>query len=252
MSVNKNRSFYLSEIYKYENSYFWYRIRRELVVDILKNLSSDRNKLLLDIGSGTASNVREFSKFAKTVGIDIDIQFLRFAKKEGKISTLFLSANALYLPFKNEIFDIVTALDVIEHIDNDLAVLFEINRILKHGGKLIITVPALKKLWSNFDEKVGHLRRYSKSELCEKIKKTGFRVDFSSYFFMITVPILYLVRMREKRPGDVKIVHKVNPILNEILYRYFKFEILLMKIFRLPFGSSLIAVATKINTKSYK
>jgi SAM-dependent methyltransferase len=86
------------------------------------------------------------------------------------------------LPFASGAFNIVTALDVLEHTDDDLNCLREIHRITRERGLVLITVPAYGFLWSEHDEALKHRRRYTAHELRNKLAITGFEIVRTSYF----------------------------------------------------------------------
>ena len=155
-------------------------------------------------------------------------------------------------------FDLIGAFDVIEHLDDDLNVLRSVRAMLKPRGVLLLTVPAHQSLWSYFDEVSHHRRRYEPNELCTKLNGTGYRVEFCSLFMAATYPILWFTRrirsMRHASDPDsteinraltlkeLRIMGGVNGLLTFLLMPEVS---LLRSRIRLPFGSSLIAVATR-------
>jgi SAM-dependent methyltransferase len=174
--------------------------------------------------------------------------------------------NADALPLEGESFDLVAMLDVIEHIPAEAAVLAECRRVLrrpdpKHnrpGGKLLVTAPAFMFLWSRNDTLNMHQRRYTASELTDKLAQHGFRTLRVSYSNFIVFPLAAsLILMRRGRaepelasPHFDDDAYQVEmeptpPILNGLLKGVGMVEASLLRRVRLPFGTSVIAIAEK-------
>ena len=98
------------------------------------------------------------------------------------------------LPFADDQFDLIALLDTVEHIADELAVLQECQRVLKPGGRLIVTVPAFMWLWSYNDEINDHERRYTAPELQMKLELTGLRVRRISYNNFFLFPLIAGIR----------------------------------------------------------
>ena len=92
-------------------------------------------------------------------------------------------------------FDIITALDVIEHIEDDITALQNINSILKPNGEIIITVPSYQWLYNSLDAANGHYRRYTKTSMQQLLTKTGFTVIHQEYFFIFLIPVSLMVKL---------------------------------------------------------
>src|SRR5262249_51270925 len=82
-------------------------------------------------------------------------------------------------------FDSVVCLNVLEHIEDDLFALEQMNHVLKPGGKLALLVPSHRVLYGEFDRAVGHYRRYEKKELINKLKKTGYLINRVRFFSLV-------------------------------------------------------------------
>jgi ubiquinone/menaquinone biosynthesis C-methylase UbiE len=179
-------------MYRLEGSYWWYVARRALAVELLTDEINGRSPVrILDVGCGTGANVSAFTQLATTTGIDASMDALHFCRNRG-INAVALSPVEV-LPFGRATFDIVTALDVLEHTDDDLLCLREIHRVSKERGLVLITVPAYGFLWSEHDEALKHRRRYTAHELRNKLALTGFEVVRTSYFIStLFFPILAL------------------------------------------------------------
>src|SRR5262245_40387571 len=134
---------------------------------------------VLDIGCGAGATMDHLKRYGRPYGIDLSALPLRFSRQRGHQRTL--RASATELPFDSESFDLVTALDVIEHLENDAEGLAEIRRVLKPGAPAVIFVPAFQSLWGPNDVQSGHKRRYRLGQLRAAVEKAGLRIETISY-----------------------------------------------------------------------
>ena len=152
-----------------------------------------------------------------------------------------------------EELDLIVAFDVIEHIENDVAAISNINRMLHKGGGLIVTVPQHMFLWSKLDEIVKHKRRYSRRELVTKLQENGFDITYATSFLFILFPLMLISRMFDKGHGqsqsdEVALEKRVkfSNVLNWIFDRLMRIdEVLIRWGISLPFGGTLVVVAKK-------
>jgi hypothetical protein len=145
--------------------------------------------------------------------------------------------------------------DVLEHLPDDGGILRGLNRLLKPGGALLLTVPAHMSLWSYFDISSCHCRRYERAELASKLSETGFRVEYLTEFMISLFPLVWSGRRLKggKRPinrerADAKTANelKVIPGLNGLLKAVLSLEATAVtRRWRLPKGTSLLAIARK-------
>ncbi|MGL4651763.1 MAG: class I SAM-dependent methyltransferase, partial [Caldilineaceae bacterium] len=162
------------------------------------------------------------------------------------------------LPFADNTFDLVALLDTIEHIPDEFGVLREVFRVLKPGGKLMVTAPALMWLWSYNDEINAHQRRYTAAELQQKLELSGLRVRRISYNnFFLFAPVAGLRLLRPYTPSlesphlteDEEVyqveMEAIPEPANSLLHGVFWFEAELLQRTRLPVGVSVICVAEK-------
>ena len=150
------------------------------------------------------------------------------------------------LSFPNNSFDLVTAFDVFEHLEDDQKGLEEAFRVLKKGGFLLLTVPAYSWLWSFHDESLGHKRRYTKQELEKKVKKAGFKILKSSYLissFLFPIALFRFIQRLFRVKGQSYVI--LPKFLNVLLAEILKLEALLLQFCNLPFGVSLILLGRK-------
>ena len=240
------------QMYQLEAFYWWFVARRKLIHDVVADGHNfPQDATILDIGCGTGLNNELLSEFGQVWGTDRSEHALNFSRKRG-IENLVLS-NAEDLQFADESFNLVTALDVLEHVDDDLQALSEIWRVTKADGLFVITVPAYGFLWSEHDEALHHRRRYTAHELRNKLTNAGFEVDRSTYFIsLLFFPILFMriAQNLGKKSLRPKTSHVVLPKwMNSLLIKILDLERLYLKWSNLPFGVSIVCTARKPKAK---
>ena len=146
-------------------------------------------------------------------------------------------------------FDVVTLCDVIEHVENDLDAINAVKQVLNPGGTVLVTVPALKSLWSAHDVRNHHFRRYDKKRLLSAFAPADWDVQWVTYFSSLLLPMVWTFRQIKnlrygtdpaKTPDD-KQFGKLDPVF----LRVFRTEVAMLKGMKMPLGSSLILVAKK-------
>jgi len=229
---------------KIEHAHFWFVAKRKYLSIVLDKYFPQGGRML-DVGCGTGA-VMEFLKSRGEIeGVDMSEEALKYCRAKGlNVRQGFADK----IDYADETFDVVFALDVLEHLENDGAAVKEIHRILKTGGLFIATVPAHKFLWSYHDESLHHKRRYAKKEFEDLLSKQ-FRVNLISWIHAcIFLPTLIMRRMKKKfgkKTGgsDVK---EINRLVNGVGKLCYAPELAYFKFFgKLLFGVSLIGVAEK-------
>ncbi len=218
-----------------EDNHWWFCGKRDLVKKHIGNKSG----LLLDIGCGTGANLKAFSQSANSVGVEFSKDALKLCRN--RVDNHLVRCSAEKLPFKNSIFNSITILDVLEHLDKDVDSMKEIRRVLKISGKAIISVPAHMFLWDEHDVLLHHKRRYSMKELECKLKKTGFYIKKISYWNFLLFPLVAVYKFLNNGT-DTK---KTNMYLNALLYSVLSIDNFLIKRMYLPIGVSIFCVAEK-------
>ncbi|MDQ4048610.1 MAG: class I SAM-dependent methyltransferase [Actinomycetota bacterium] len=241
---------YYAEYREIEDWHWWFQGRRKILFRLLDRHPgpADASRRVLDIGCGTGAMLQPLSRYGTVDGVDADPNAVRFCRERGVEGVRRLSSETL--PWEPEVFDLVTALDVIEHIDDDRAFLEETHRVLRPRGTLLLTVPAYELLWGPQDEISHHKRRYRAGELRERVEGVGLRLARLSYFNTLLFPAIAAVRLlRPRRAPDRELRSDFALTgpgrLNEILARVFASEAALVERWRLPFGVSIVALARK-------
>ena len=140
----------------------------------------------------------------------------------------------------------VSMFDVLEHVEDRESLLREVHRVLVPGGHLVLTLPALQTLWSQFDEDGGHFLRYSKRVIARELNRNGFEVCRTGYFFLLTVLPLFLLRVVPYRLGLRRAVATESTLgASGGLIGRFAARVEQLLAMRAPFGSSLLVIAKK-------
>lgn len=230
-----------------DQRHWWYRARREVVADLIRREALPPAKgHILEIGCGTGHNLEMLGQFGRVEAIELDDESRAIA--EQRLGRKIMSARLPDLEgIKDHQYDLVAALDVIEHIDDDAGALAAIAPKLKPGGKFVMTVPAHPWMWSAHDIVNHHQRRYSKKGLRRLIEGSSLRLEKIGYFNSLLFPLAVADRLVSKLRGKDQAEVKLPPApLNNALETVFAAERHLVG--RLPFppGVSLFAVASAI------
>jgi len=236
-----------------EQTHFWFIARKKIILSIIQRLDSHSFARILDYGCGSGNLLITMQKNypdKEIYGADISQKALDYCKRRGAKNLIQLNNGE---PETNH-FDLVTCLDVIEHIDDDLAFLMHIRQLIRDHGTLILTVPAYEFLWSGNDYVSRHKRRYTRSKLKSLLQRAGFHLKKISYFnTFLFLPIFCIVmfnRLFFPKSMYVSNVKDVQPWINQWLIHLFASEKWVLKYGSFPFGVSIIAVVTKTGQNS--
>jgi SAM-dependent methyltransferase len=233
-----------------EDSHWWFVGRRlileSFLKEIIQNLKSKiQNPKILDVGCGTGANLEMLRKFGEAEGVDVSDEALEFCKSKGLKAHKGLAES---LPFEDASFDLVTALDVVEHLDNDLDGLKEMRRVLKKEGRALMFVPAFMFLWGVQDDISHHRIRYTKKQIVERVTQAGFEIERATYANITFFPPILAGRAFMKLTG-IKPESENNitiSALNGFLGKLFGAERFWLKNFNFPFGVSIVVVARAV------
>jgi SAM-dependent methyltransferase len=195
-------------------------------------------------------NAMVLKNYGKVLGMDIAPEALKLAKRRG-LSQLVRSDMNAAIPCKDNTFDVVTCLDVLEHLNDDRKAMKEVFRICKPGRFVIITVPAFDIQWSPHDVALHHIRRYTRTLLLKTITGLDFKILKSSYYNTILFfPVLAVRKLKnlfikEKKDSKSDFFIPLPGWLNRFLTSIIKTEIRFLKKCSFPFGISLFLVLRK-------
>ena len=229
-----------------ESFHWWFTVRRKLLEYLLTSINISLKALAIDIGCGAGSNLNVLcSKGFHTIGLDHSLYALSLVKRRLKLP--LINGDLSKLPLRSNSIDLIVAMDILEHVNNDFDGISEFYRVLKKGGNLILTVPAFKPLWGIQDVVTGHKRRYSKKDILSKLVQGGFdNLRFSYFNFFLFFPIFIARRMIHLLNFKIESENRINfPLLNYFLETIFSLELYLLKYISFPFGVSILCVARK-------
>ncbi len=228
---------------------FWFRARNALIRMMLKRYFAELRSFL-ELGCGTGfilATVREAFPKAAIWGTEMLAAGLPWAKARIPSASL-IQGDGRNLPFIEE-FDVIGAFDVLEHVQEDVAVLGEIFRSVRRGGGLILTVPQHPWLWSRADEFAHHKRRYSRRELVEKVTLAGFKILRLTSFVSLLMPVLVTSRLQSRlvrKARDPWVEFQLPPIIDRTFERVMSVERWLIGHgISFGVGGSLLLVARK-------
>jgi len=242
-----------------ESEHFWFVPRNRLLIGLIEKFFP-RAQTFLEIGCGTGmvlSAVAHSRRWRRLVGSELHPTGLREAQKRLGCEAQFVQVDAREIPARNA-FDVAGAFDVIEHIEEDEAVLAAMRDTVVPGGGLILAVPQHPFLWSDTDQKAHHVRRYRRGELESKVEAAGLRVRFSSSYASLLFPAMAASRLlqrsnhtsraddRQSLSAEARVELELPPLLNSLLKFILHIEVgATLAGVRFPFGGSRMIVATK-------
>jgi SAM-dependent methyltransferase len=193
------------------------------------------------VGSADGPSISWMQEHGRRIALDLDLDALA----PGSIC-----GSALALPFRDEVFDVVAAFDVLEHCEPESTALAELARVLRPGGRLFLSVPAYTWAWSQFDVDAGHQRRYTRQRLNRSVGAVGMNVLRSSYVFAGTLPAFAAeraLRKLRKPPAEPDTrLPNVSPVLERVLLGLCRLDTWALAHGDLPFGSSIVLAAVKL------
>ncbi|MDN5764458.1 MAG: class I SAM-dependent methyltransferase [Humibacillus sp.] len=188
-----------------EDQHWWYRERRHLLAKAIAGLAPGT---ALDIGAAGGGNTRVLRDHGwSAVALEYGAEGAEVARDRGLAT---VRADATRLPFGDHSLDLVVAFDLLEHLHADDVAVSEVLRVLKPSGHYLIAVPADPRLWSDHDEAVDHVRRYTRPELVGLLEGGGFDVVDVSSWNVLLRPV---VAMRRKSSSGSDL-DKVHPVVN--------------------------------------
>jgi len=233
-------------LYQVEEIHWWYVGRRRIIQSLVEKICAtldNQNPRILDVGCGTGANLKMLARFGRAEGVDISQQAVDFCRERGLDSVKLGAVEEL--PYETDSFDLVTALDVVEHLDDDVEGLREMRRVLRPEGRVLLFVPAFMFLWGVQDDVSNHRRRYTLPGLLRAVEAAGFSVEWSSYanisFFLPVLLVRTVMRWFGLRANTE---YGINiSLMNGPFSRLFAAERFVLNKGRLPFGVSAVCIA---------
>jgi SAM-dependent methyltransferase len=236
---------YELQTHQAEDRHWWYRGRRVVLERVIDDLRLPARARILDAGCGSGRNMVELARHGTVTGIELSQPSVAIARE--RATGEVVAGSVLQMPFEAGSFDLAASLDVIEHLEDDLAALRELRRVVTPGGALLVTVPAYQWLWSGHDEVNHHFRRYTRRSLQRAGEEAGWQQVRTTYFNSLLLPAAILLRVldrfsRKTTESSLDLWVPPQP-LNWLLERPLQLEAaLIARGGRIPAGLSLLAV----------
>lgn len=236
---------YELQTHRVEDRHWWYRGRRSVIERVIEDLQLAGEARILDAGCGSGRNMVEFARHGTVTGVELSDTSVALARERGAGEVI--EGSVLEMPFEPGTFELAASLDVIEHLQDDLAALRELRRVVAPGGALLVTVPAYQWLWSGHDEINHHFRRYTRRSLQQIGEQAGWRQVRTTYFNSLLLPAAILLRVldrfsRKTTESSLDLWIPPAPV-NWVLERPLALESALIgRGGRIPAGLSLLAV----------
>ena len=229
-----------------EDRHWWFSARRDILSDQIGRLGLGVDAQVLEVGCGTGGNLAMLARFGAVTGMEPDTAARGFAAEKAGVP---VEAGMLPdgLPFKPEQFDLVAALDVIEHVDDDAGSVKALAGLLKPGGFMVTTVPAYRWMWSHHDELHHHKRRYGLADYRRLFDAAGLKVRKASYFNTALFGPIALVRLAKLlfRLKGADEDSMPSATVNGLFRGLFAGERLWLRGAGFPFGVSILLIAER-------
>ena len=246
-----------------EGSHWWFVGRRAILESFLKGIVNRLESRLraanseagpakagtpslriLDVGCGTGANLEMLSQFGEAEGVDVSDDALEFCRMKGLKAQKGLAET---LPYSDETFELTTALDVVEHLDDDVAGLKEMFRVTKRGGYSLIFVPAFMWLWGVQDDISNHRIRYTKKQIVSRLQEAGYTIERATYanltFFAPILGGRVFMKLTGIKPESENNINV--SALNGLFGKLFGAERIWLRNLNFPIGVSIVVVAKK-------
>jgi len=230
----------------YEETYWWFVGRRKVISTIGHRYLTRPNLRILDWGCGAGGNFKTLAQFGTVSGVDSSPAAVEFCKKRGFANVKCLARlDQLQGGLK---FDMITCFDVLEHLEDDGEFLRQLHEFIDSNAFVFVTIPAHEFLWSQLDEVLGHVRRYSRKRIIELFEQNGFQVIRVSYFFALLSPLFVVARIFQKKTNSRTVtledmIVNVPSSLNLVFIWLMTVESFLLRWINLPLGTSLLLLA---------
>jgi SAM-dependent methyltransferase len=229
-----------------EDRHWWFEARRRILAGQIAAMALTPDAQILEVGCGTGGNLAMLARFGAVTGLEPDADARAFAAEKSGLPVVDGSLPS-GLPFDPARFDLIAALDVIEHVDEDAATVASLRPLLKPGGWVLATVPAYRWMWSGHDAAHHHQRRYARAAFRRLFEDAGFEVRKATYFNTLLFPAVAAVRLAKTALGRTGADEDAIPAapLNGLLTSVFAAERGWLRSADFPFGVSILLTARR-------
>lgn len=225
-----------------EKKHWWFQARQEISRHLFFDGLEDKKGLsILSVGTSGAE-LGFLSRYGNVVGIDVDDEAINNSVEHGFKAVKSDITSCL---FGDDAFDVIVAMDILEHVSDHRKACREVMRMLKPGGRFFITVPAFPSLWSAHDEygQYPHIRRYTLASLLELLKAENATILKASYFNFFFFPLAWVIRKAKVSfENQLSVPH---PLVNKLCKAILTSERHWLRHFNFPLGVSLLAIGCK-------
>lgn len=237
--------------FEIEDTHWYFVAKRRILGSVIDRLDLPPDARILDVGCGTGGALPFLAGYGRPYGVDVAAAAVTRAARRGH-GGLARGDLLRGLPFRDGVFDLALAMDVLEHVDDDIGALTEIQRVLRPGGRAIVTAPAFMSLWGPHDVAAHHCRRYRLPEMVARAEAAGLEMERATYFNTFLFPITALFRAWRRfrangAPPRTDLAYDVPAPIARALQTVFGSEARLLAASNLPFGVSVLAVARRGN-----
>ncbi len=234
----------------WEEDNYWFVPRNHLITGLLARYFPAAQSLM-EVGCGSGfvlSAISDMKPWIRLVGSELHPSGMAIARKRLGQRAEFIQLDARTIPAR-EVFDVVGAFDVLEHIEDDVAVLAAMHGAIRSKGGLALTVPQHPWLWSNMDVSAQHVRRYRRGELERKVQAAGFRVLFSASYTALLLPLMVASRLNDTdQSNSLRREFELPKLANKVLKAVLQFEVALtLSGIHFPAGGSRVIIAAKVD-----
>ena len=228
----------------HEEHHWWFVGRRAVIDALLDRLPLEASSEVLEAGCGTGGNLYMLARRGRVSAFEPSVVARDIASRKAQHAVVVDGELPDRLPFEAGSFDLVVALDVLEHIERDQEALVSLASMARPGGYILVTVPAHPILWGAHDQRLHHIRRYRRRELRRLCAATGCDIRFLTAFNTVLSPIAVTLRLMERiSPISFGNQERMPPsLVNRALSWLFALEGPFVRRLPLPFGVSYAAV----------
>ncbi|MCX5875940.1 MAG: class I SAM-dependent methyltransferase [Deltaproteobacteria bacterium] len=234
------------EMAEVQDRHWWFVARKRILANLIRTLALPTEPRILEIGCGTGGNLAMLARFGRLCAMEYDVEARAIAASLG-ICPVAAGGLPDPVPFEDGQFDLICLLDVLEHIEDDLAALMRASKLLDPAGRLLVTVPAYAWLWSTHDEAHHHFRRYTVKSVRKLANAAGLSVYRLGYFNSLMFSLIAGARLLQKAVGKNAGSDAALPasFVNQLLTGLFGLERHIAPRTLFPFGTSVLAVLGK-------